>query len=240
MDYQKLSVLWDALNGTDTILLKIQKAIVVKISTIKGKLPVSSLVFGPEDLARYGAAIDKLSSNDEESSRPRRTNNHRNRGAVSPDGRAANSDSWAPNEKMDASQYSTGKNLPPPLQARAHGRPSSSQHEQTNPESRSSPIDVHQRRREVSVTPVRHKRSRTARIQVSRAPIPNSEADIDEWSHDDSGESSGCGDIPSSERYNQKERVPLGSEWGSGSELGLGSELGSGSELESEGDSGRS
>jgi len=67
-DYQKLSVLWDALNGTDTILLKIRKAIAAKISTVKGKLPVSSIVFGPEDLAQYSAVIDRLSSDDEESS----------------------------------------------------------------------------------------------------------------------------------------------------------------------------
>jgi len=61
-------VLWDALNGTDTILLKIRKAIAAKISTVKGKLPVSSIVFGPEDLAQYSAVIDRLSSDDEESS----------------------------------------------------------------------------------------------------------------------------------------------------------------------------
>ena len=112
-----MSVLWDALNGTDTILLKIRKAIAVKISTVKGKLPVSSVVFGPEDLARYGAAIDKLSSGDEESSRRGMTDKLRNRGAVSPDGQAANPDSWGANDRMDASQFTAGKNLPPPLSA---------------------------------------------------------------------------------------------------------------------------
>jgi len=119
VDYQKLSALWDALNGTDTILLKIRKAIMVKISTVKGKLPVSSIVFGREDLAPYGAAIDKLSSDDEESSRPRRTTKRRKRGSVNADGWAANPDSWAPNEKMDDSQFHAGKNLPPQLPARA-------------------------------------------------------------------------------------------------------------------------
>ena len=89
----------------------------VKISTVKGKLPVSSVVFGPEDLARYGAAIDKLSSDDEESSRPGRTTKRRKTGSVSADGWAANPDSWAPNEKMDDSQFHAGKNLPPPLPA---------------------------------------------------------------------------------------------------------------------------
>lgn len=221
-------MLWDALNGTDTILLKIRKAIAAKISTVKGKLPVSSVVFGREDLARYGAAIDKLSSDDEESSRPGRTDKRRNRGAVSPDGQAANPDSWGANERIDASQFTAGKNLPPPLSARARGRLSSSRLGQNNPESGSSPIVVHRRRRrEVSATPVRHKRSRTARIQGSSAPIPDRETAINEQSHD-TGEPSD-GDIPSSERYDQKERVPLESELGSGSE----------SELESEGDLGR-
>jgi len=117
VDYQKLSVLWDALNGTDTILFKIRKAIVVKISMVKGKLPVSSVVFGPEDLARYGAAIGRLSSDDEESSRPGRTNKCRNRGAVSPDGQAANPDSWDSNKRIDASQFTTSKNLPSLLSA---------------------------------------------------------------------------------------------------------------------------
>ena len=219
-------MLWDALNGTDTILLKIRKAIAAKISTVKGKLPVSSVVFGPEDLARYGASIDKLSSNDEESSRRGRTDKRRNRGAVRPDGQAANPDSWGANDRMDASQFTAGKNLPPPLSARARGRPSSSQLGQNNPESGSSPIVVHRRRRrEVSATPVRHKRSRTATIPVSRAPIPDREAAINERSHD-TGEPSD-GDIASSERYDQKKQVPLESE------------LGSGSELESEGDLGR-
>ena len=64
-----------------------------------------------------------------------------------------------------------------------------------------------------------------ARIQVSHTPILDSEAAITERSDDDTRVSSD-GDIPSSEWYDQKERVPL--------EL----ELGSGSELESEGDSG--
>jgi len=203
----------------------------MEISTVKGKLPVSSVVFGPEDLARYSAAIGELSSDDEESSRPGGTNARRNRGAVGPDGRAANPDSWDPNERMDANQFPVGKNLPPPLPARARGRPSSSQHEQNNPESRSSPV-VRRRRREVSATPVRHKRSRTARMQDPRAPIPDSEAAIDERCHDDYGEPSD-GDIPSSERYDQKERVPLESE------LGSGSEMGSRSQLESEEQSGR-
>jgi len=220
-------VLWDALNGTDTILLKIRKAIAAKISTVKGKLPVSSFVFGPEDLARYGAAIDRLSSDDEESSRPGRTDKCRNRDAVSPGGQAANPDSWDPNERMDASQFTASKNLPSPLPARARRWPSSSQLGQNNPESGCSPIVVHRRRRrEVSATPVRNKRSRTARMKVSRTPIPDSEAAINERSHDDTGESR-YGDIPSSERYDQKERVRLESE------------LGSESELESEGDSGR-
>jgi len=220
-------VLWESLNGTDTILLKIRKAIAAKISTVKGKLPVSSVVFGPEDLARYGAAIDKLSSDDEGSSRPGRTDKHRNRGAVSPDGQAANPDSWDPNERIDASQFTTGKNLPPMLPAQARRRPSSSQLGQNNPESGSSPIVVHhRRRREVSATPVRQKRHRTARMQVSDAPIPDCEAAINQQSQDGTRESRD-GDLPSSEWYDQKERVPLESE--------LGSEL----ELESEGDSGR-
>jgi len=89
----------------------------VKISTVKGKLPVTSVVFGPEDLAQYGATIDKLSSDDVESSRPGRTTKRRKRSSVSADGWAANSDSWAPNEKMDDSQFHAGKNLPPPLPA---------------------------------------------------------------------------------------------------------------------------
>jgi len=75
----------------------------VKISTVKGKLPVSIVVFGPEDLAQYGAAIDKLSSDDEESSRPGRTTKRRKRGSVGADGWDANPDSWAPNEKMNGS-----------------------------------------------------------------------------------------------------------------------------------------
>jgi len=226
VDYQKLSVLWDALNGTDTILLKIRKAIVVKISMVKGKLPVSSVVLGPEDLARYSAVIDRLSSDDEESSRPGRTDKCRIRGAVSPDGQAANPDSWDPNERIDASQFTTSKNLPPMLPAQARRRPSSSQLGQNNPESGSSPIVVHhQRRGEVSATPVRQKCSRMARMQVSDAPIPDSEAAINQRSQDGTRESRD-GDLPSSERYDQKEWVPLESE--------LGSEL----ELESEGDSG--
>jgi len=219
-------VLWEALNGTNTILLKIQKAIAVKISTVKGKLPVSSVVFGLEDLARYSAVIDKLSSDDEGSSRPGRTDKHRNRGEVSPDGQAANPDSWDPNERIDASQFTAGKNLPPTLPARARRWPSSSQLGQNNPESGSSPIVVHRRRRhEVSATPVRQKHSRTARMQVSDAPIPDSEAAINQRSQDSTREPRD-GDLPSSEWYDQKERVPLESE--------LGSEL----ELESEGDSG--
>jgi len=219
-------VLWDVQNGTDTILLKIRKAVAVKISMVKGKLPVSTIVFGPEDLARYGAAIDRLSSDDEESSQPGRTDKCRNRGAVSPDGQAANPDSWDPNERIDASQFTTSKNLPPTLPARACRQPSSSQLGQNNPESGSSPIVVHRRRRrEVAATPVRQKRSRTARMQVSDAPIPDSEAAINQRSQDGTRESHD-GDLPSSERYDQKERVPLESE--------LGSEL----ELESEGDSG--
>jgi len=62
-------------------------------------------------------------------------------------------------------------------------------------------------------------------MKVLRTPILDSEAVINEQSHDDTGES--CyGDIPSSERYDQKEQVRL--------ELELGSEL----DLESEGNSG--
>jgi len=180
-----LSVLWEALNGTDTILLKIRKAIAAKISTVKGKLPVSSVVFGREDLARYCTAIDKRSSDDEGSSRPGRTDKRRNRGAVSPDGQAANPDSWNPNKRIDASQFTAGKNLPLMLPARARRRPSSSQLGQNNPESGSSPIVVHRRRRrEVSATPVRQKRSRTAKMQVSNTPIPNSEATINQRSQD--------------------------------------------------------
>jgi len=161
----------------------------VKISTVKGKLPVSSIVFGREDLAPYGAAIDKLSSDDEASSQPRRTTKRRKRGSVSADGWAANPDSWAPNEKMDDSQFHAGKNLPPqlPARARARGQPNGSQHRETNSESRSSSIVVHHRwRREVSQAPVRHKRNRTARIEVSRRRIPDSGATSDERSHDDS------------------------------------------------------
>ena len=151
-----MSVLWETLYGTDTILLKIRKAIAAKISMVKGKLPVSSIVFGPQDLVRYSAAIDTLSSDDEESSRSGRTDKRRNRGAVSPDGQAANPDSWDPNERIDASQFTAGKNLPPPLPAQARRRPSSSQLGQNNPESGSSPIVVHRRqRRKVSETPVR-------------------------------------------------------------------------------------
>jgi len=220
-------VLWEALNGTDTILLKIRKAIAAKISTVKGKLPVSSVVFGPEDLARYGSAIDKLSFDEEGSSRPGRTDKRRNRGAVSPNGQAANPDSWDPNERIDASQFTAGKNLPPTLTARARRQPSSSQLGQNNPESGSSPIVVHCRwRREVSATPVRQKRSRTARMQVSDTPIPDSEAALNQRSQDGTRESRDC-DLPSSERHDQKEQMPLESE--------LGSEL----ELESEGDLGR-
>ena len=136
-------MLWDTLNETDTILLKIRKAIAAKISTVKGKLPVSSIVFGLEDLAQYGAAINRLYSDDEESSRPERTDKCRNRGAVSPDGQAANPDSWDPNKRMNASQFTASKNLPPPLPARARRQPSSSQLGQNNPESGSSPIVVH-------------------------------------------------------------------------------------------------
>ena len=179
-------MLWDALNGTDTILLKIRKAIAAKISLVKGKLPVSSIVFGPEDLTRYSAAINKLSSDVEESSCQGRTNKHRNRGAGSPDGHAANPESWDPNERIDASEFTAGKNPPlAPLPARASRWPSGSQLGQNNPESGFSPIVVHHRqRREVSVTPVQHKHSRTARIQVLCAPIPGREAAINERSHD--------------------------------------------------------
>ena len=63
-------------------------------------------------------------------------------------------------------------------------------------------------------------------MQVSDASIPDSEAAINQQSQDGTRESRD-GDLPSSEWYDQKERVPLESE--------LGSEL----ELESEGDSGR-
>jgi len=65
-----------------------------------------------------------------------------------------------------------------------------------------------------------------ARMQDSDAPIPDSEAAINQRYQDVTRESRD-GDLPSSERYDQKEWVPLESE--------LGSEL----ELESEGDSGR-
>ena len=75
------------------------------------------------------------------------------------------------------------------------------------------------------MTPFRNKHSRTARMKVLRTSIPDSEAAINEQSHDDTGESR-YGDIPSSERYDQMEQVHLESE------------LGSESELESEGDSG--
>jgi len=63
-------------------------------------------------------------------------------------------------------------------------------------------------------------------MQVSDAPILDSEVAINQRCQDGTRESRD-GDLPSSERYYQKERVPLESE--------LGSEL----ELESEGDSGR-
>jgi len=63
-------------------------------------------------------------------------------------------------------------------------------------------------------------------MQVSDAPILDSEAVINQRSQDGTRESRD-GDLASSERYDQKEQVPLESE--------LGSEL----ELESEGDSGR-
>jgi len=122
---------------------------------------------------------------------------------------------------MDASQFTASKNLPSPLPALARRWPSSSQLGQNNPESGSSPIVVHRRQRcEVSTTPVRNKHSRTARMNVSRTPILDSEAAINERSHDDTGESR-YGDILSSERYDQKERVRLESELGSESELEL-------------------
>ena len=63
-------------------------------------------------------------------------------------------------------------------------------------------------------------------MNVSRTPILDSEAVINQRSQDGTSESRD-GDLASSEWYDQKEQVPLESE--------LGSEL----ELESEGDSGR-
>jgi hypothetical protein len=186
----------------------------------KGKLPVSSVVFGPEDLARYGAAIDKLSSEDEESSRPGRTNKRTTRDSANPDGEAFN-------RMMDASQLPTGENHPAPLPPRGYGRRTDSQHGQTNAASGSSPVAGHRRRRrETSETPARHKRSRMA-THLSRTPIADSEAAIGERSHGDSRDSSD-GDTTSSERYDQKERA-LESEL----ESGLQSELESGSERDS-------
>jgi hypothetical protein len=199
-NYQKLSTLWDALDGTNTILLKIRKAIAVKISTAKGKLPISSVVFGPEDLARYGAAIDKLSSEDEVSSRPGRTNKRATRDSVNPHREGFN-------QMMDASQLPASENHPAPVLPRGYGRPTGSQHGETNAESGSSPIVGHRRRRRVTAeTPAQHKRSRTA-AHDSRRPIPDRESAIGERSHDDSGDSRDGGDITSSERYDQKERA---------------------------------
>jgi hypothetical protein len=221
-DYEKLSALWDALDGTNTILLKIRKAIAVKISMAKGKLPVSSVVFGPEDLARYGAAIDKLSSEDEESGRPRRINKRTTRDSVNPDGEAFS-------KMMDASRLHAGETHPAPLPPRGYGRRTNTHHGHANAESGSSPIVGHRRRRrETSETPARHKRIRTA-TQLSRTPIPDSEATIGERSHDDSGDSSDGGDTRSSERYNQKQPA-LESELESElqSELEWGLERGSG------------
>jgi hypothetical protein len=216
-DYEKLSALWDALDGTNTILLKIRKAIAVKISMAKGKQPVSSVVFGQEDLARYGTAIDKLSSEDEESSRPGRTNKHTTRDSANPDGEAFN-------KMMDASQLPTGENHPAPLPLRGYGRRTDSQHGQTNAESGSSPVAGHRRwRLETCETAARHKRSRTA-THLSGTPIADRQAAIGERSHGDSRDSSD-GDTTSSERYDQKERV-LESEL----ESGLQSELESGTE----------
>jgi hypothetical protein len=193
------------------------------MSTVKGKLPVSSVVFGPEDLARYGVAIDNLSSDDEESSRSGRTTKCRNRGTVNPDERAANSDGWAFKEMTNASQLTDGENHQAPLPPRARGRHSGSQRGQTNAKSRTPPIAGHRRRRsETSETPARHKRSRTANTQVSRTPTPDSDVGIGERSHEDSGESSDGGDIPSSERYDQKERIVLESETESESEQDTG------------------
>jgi len=52
------------------------------------------------------------------------------------------------------------------------------------------------------------------RMQVSDAPIPDSEAAINQQSQDVTRESRD-GDLPSSEQYDQKEWVPLESELGS-------------------------
>jgi hypothetical protein len=217
-DYEKLSALWDALDGTNTILLKIRKAIAVKISTAKGKLPISSVVFGPEDLARYGAAIDKLSSEDEVSSRPGRTNKRATRDSVNPHGEGFN-------QMKDASQLPAGENHAAPLPPRGYGRRTGSQHGETNAESGSSPIVGHRRRRrENSETAARHKRSRTA-AHDSLRPILDREAAIGERSQDDSGDSSDGGDITSGERYDQKERAlesELQSELESGSARNTG------------------
>jgi hypothetical protein len=212
-NYEKLSELWDALDGTNTILLKIRKTIAAKISKAKWKLPVSSVVFGPEDLARYGAAIDKLSSEDEVSSRPGK---RATRDLVNPHGEGFD-------QMMDASQLPAGENHPALLPPRGYGRRTGSQNGETNAESGSSPIAGHRRRRrENSVTPARHKRSRTA-AHDSLGPIPDRDTAIGERSHDDSGDSSDGGDITSSERDDQKERA-LESE----SESELQSELESG------------
>jgi len=93
VDYQKLSALWDVLNGTDTILQKIQKAIMVKISMVKGKLPVSSIVFALKVLTQYGVMIAILSSDDEKISQPGMTTKRRNRGSARVDSWVAKPDS---------------------------------------------------------------------------------------------------------------------------------------------------
>jgi hypothetical protein len=137
--------------------MKIRKAIAVKVSRHEGNFPVPLFGFGPEDLARYTAAIDELSDgpdgfDDKENDRPRKHTSITERVSDNPHG-------WTSNSQLfDSRQFfASGDYLPPA-------------HPDTK---RRKPADrAHHRQRSLTSEPhPQHKRSRVApKLHTSTAP----------------------------------------------------------------------
>ena len=114
--------MWDALPRREAILAKIRRAIAEKLRR-NGEPPAGRFEYGPEDIARYEAAIDELSADDLDD-----TARHRPlRSSSSPDTVAANPGDWASRKVFDLSKFvADDRSAAPSGSTRGHHRESSS------------------------------------------------------------------------------------------------------------------